>query len=86
MGWISDQTQGGVTVRVWSRPESVAETHFALRVAVDAIDYYASYFGIPYALSKADLLAIPDFAAGAMENWWDEKKIRKKNERRRRRR
>lgn len=31
-------------------------------------EFYNSYFGTPYPLKKLDLLAIPDFAAGAMEN------------------
>jgi hypothetical protein len=35
---------------------------------VKALDFYNNYFGIPYPLPKMDLLAIPDFAAGAMEN------------------
>lgn len=33
------------------------------------VTYYENYFGIKYPLPKLDLIAIPDFAAGAMENW-----------------
>jgi aminopeptidase N len=39
---------------------------FAVPLLLPAAD---EYFGIPYPLPKMDLLAIPDFAAGAMENW-----------------
>jgi len=34
------------------------------------LDFYSkNYFGINYPLPKQDMAAIPDFAAGAMENW-----------------
>ena len=41
--------------------------HF--QVAIKALDYYKSFFGVGYTLPKMDLIAIPDFAIGAMENW-----------------
>ncbi|MGP6220134.1 M1 family metallopeptidase [Caldiplasma sukawensis] len=40
-----------------------------LDMAVKFIQYYENYFGIPYALDKMDLILVPEFAAGAMENW-----------------
>ena len=42
---------------------------FALDVAVKTLPFYKDYFNIAYPLPKIDLIAIPDFAAGAMENW-----------------
>lgn len=42
---------------------------FALDVAKKALEYHADWFGVPYPLPKCDLIAIPDFASGAMENW-----------------
>ena len=33
------------------------------------LHYYNNYFGIPYPLKKLDLIALPDFEAGAMENF-----------------
>ena len=40
-----------------------------LEYAKKFIEFYEKYFGIKYPMPKLDLLAIPDFAAGAMENW-----------------
>ncbi len=42
---------------------------FANEIAADALDYYDDKFGIKYPLPKLDQVAIPDFEAGAMENW-----------------
>lgn len=42
---------------------------FANHTAVRALEYYDEKFGINYPLSKLDQVALPDFEAGAMENW-----------------
>jgi aminopeptidase N len=42
---------------------------FALEVAVRCLELYEKFFGSDYILDKCDLIAIPNFAAGAMENW-----------------
>jgi puromycin-sensitive aminopeptidase len=59
----------GVLVRVWTTPGKKEQGRFALDVSCRALRFYQDYFGIPYPLPKLDLIAIPDFAAGAMENW-----------------
>ena len=61
--------QDGVTIRSCATPDKVALTPFSVDFAKFALHYYNSYFGIPYPLKKLDLIAIPDFEAGAMENF-----------------
>ncbi|MCY4664472.1 MAG: M1 family metallopeptidase, partial [Acidimicrobiaceae bacterium] len=59
---------GGVPVRVVHRPGRGDQTAFALDVAAHALQWFANYYGLPYPSDKVDLVAIPDFAFGAMEN------------------
>ncbi|HEY1766183.1 MAG TPA: M1 family metallopeptidase [Terracidiphilus sp.] len=61
--------QNDVTIRVCSTPDKVALTSYGLGVAKFVLHYYDNYFGIPYPLKKLDLIALPDFEAGAMENF-----------------
>lgn len=63
------KTKHGVTVRTYATPDKVNQTDFALDVAVRTLDFYDDYFAIPYPLEKCDMVALPDFASGAMENW-----------------
>uniref|UniRef100_T1JIK8 Aminopeptidase n=1 Tax=Strigamia maritima TaxID=126957 RepID=T1JIK8_STRMM len=55
--------------RVYSRPDQINSTHYALDVGVHILNYYEQYFNISYPLPKQDLIGIPDFVTGAMENW-----------------
>ena len=61
--------QDGVAIRVCSTPDKVALTPYGVDVAKYVLHYYNNYFGIPYPLKKLDLIALPDFEAGAMENF-----------------
>jgi len=40
-----------------------------LDIAKRSIEFFDDYFQTPYPLPKCDHVALPDFAAGAMENW-----------------
>ncbi|CAG5041290.1 unnamed protein product [Parnassius apollo] len=57
------------TIRVWTRPELIHKAKYALNITPKLLEYYEDVFGLPYALDKLDLIAIPDFSSGAMENW-----------------
>ncbi len=59
----------GVAIRSCSTPDKVGLTAYGLDVAKYMLHYYNNYFGIPYPLKKLDLIALPDFEAGAMENF-----------------
>jgi puromycin-sensitive aminopeptidase len=59
---------GGVAVRVAYVPGKAHLTRFALDVGSFAISFFADYYGIPYPGEKCDLVALPDFSFGAMEN------------------
>jgi aminopeptidase 2 len=58
-----------VLCRVYTPPGKTEEGEFALSITTQIIEYFADIFGQPYPLPKMDLLAVPDFEAGAMENW-----------------
>ncbi|OFW01992.1 MAG: hypothetical protein A3I61_00535 [Acidobacteria bacterium RIFCSPLOWO2_02_FULL_68_18] len=58
----------GTTIRVCATPDKLGLTAFALEAAEQQLAFFNGYFGIPYAFGKLDLIAVPDFAAGAMEN------------------
>ena len=58
----------GVPVRVIHRPGRGHQTAFALETAAHGLVWLADYYGMDYPSDKVDLVAIPDFAFGAMEN------------------
>jgi len=69
LGFKEAKTKQGVMVRTYATSNNVGLTDFALDVAVKCLEFYNDYFGIDYPLAKCDLVALPDFASGAMENW-----------------
>jgi len=58
----------GVPLRIVHPPGKAHLAPFALEVGAHALRFFTGYFGIPYPADKLDLVAIPDFAFGAMEN------------------
>ncbi len=60
---------GKVQIRVVTTKGHKSKGKFSLELGKKLLTSYEKYFGIRYPLPKLDLIAIPDFAAGAMENW-----------------
>lgn len=69
LDYLEAKTAKGVVVRTYATQDNVGFTKFALEVAVKCLDFYNEYFDIDYPLEKCDMVALPDFASGAMENW-----------------
>jgi aminopeptidase N len=69
LAFKESRTKNDVVVRVYATPDKVNLTDFALDVAVRCLEFFEDYYGVPYPLPKLDLVGLPDFSAGAMENW-----------------
>ncbi|GFR83304.1 aminopeptidase N [Elysia marginata] len=67
--YLYNYTSNGVLYRAWATPETVNQAEYSLHVGVEVLTHFEDFFDIPYPLKKQDMIAIPDFAAGAMENW-----------------
>ena len=59
----------GVPIRACATPDKVELTKLAVESAKYVLHYYNDYFGIKYPMPKLDMVALPDFEAGAMENF-----------------
>jgi aminopeptidase N len=57
-----------IPIRVCSTPDKLPLTGFALEATQQVLKFYNEWTGIKYAFGKLDIIGIPDFAAGAMEN------------------
>nr|CAD7440857.1 unnamed protein product [Timema bartmani] len=63
------QITQGFPFSVYSTPFQVSKTKYPLEMGASIMEYFIKYFIIPFPLPKLDNIAIPDFHAGAMENW-----------------
>jgi puromycin-sensitive aminopeptidase len=67
--YLETKTKEGTIVRVFVTPGKKEQAQFGLETTAKMLSYYNDYFGIPYPMAVLDVIAVPDFAAGAMENW-----------------
>jgi puromycin-sensitive aminopeptidase len=61
-------TIGSAPLRVWAVPGKKHLANFAVAIGKASLEHFSAYYGIAYPGDKLDLIAIPDFASGAMEN------------------
>ncbi|CAF0924682.1 unnamed protein product [Didymodactylos carnosus] len=67
--YVETKDSNGVSMKVYTPLGKKEHGQFALEAAAKILPFYAEYFEIKYPIPKADMIAIPDFAMGAMENW-----------------
>ncbi|CAM2114346.1 unnamed protein product [Caretta caretta] len=65
------RTERGNEIRIWGRKEAIKNGYaeYALNITGPLFSFLEDLFNVSYPLSKTDLVALPDFGAGAMENW-----------------
>uniref|UniRef100_A0A3Q2PD67 Aminopeptidase n=1 Tax=Fundulus heteroclitus TaxID=8078 RepID=A0A3Q2PD67_FUNHE len=63
--------QSDLLIRIWARRQAIGggQGNYALNVTRPILQFYEKYYNTTYPLSKSDQIALPDFNAGAMENW-----------------
>ncbi|KAH6930395.1 hypothetical protein HPB50_013180 [Hyalomma asiaticum] len=67
---VSDfESRGDDKFRVWARPNAISAVDYSLSIGPKILEFYENYFSEKYPLPKTDMVALPDFNAGAMENW-----------------
>ncbi|KTF93522.1 hypothetical protein cypCar_00036697 [Cyprinus carpio] len=68
---IRSPPEANILIRIWGRREAIetGQGDYALNVTFPILKYFENYYNTTYPLSKSDQIALPDFAAGAMENW-----------------
>jgi aminopeptidase N len=66
---FSEEREGEILVRAAGIPGTPGNVDFGLEFGRRSLRFCEDYYGIPYPLPKLDLIAVSDFAFGAMENW-----------------
>ncbi|KAM9366567.1 aminopeptidase Ey-like [Symphorus nematophorus] len=69
--YIRSNPDAEVLIRIWARKKAIEEKQgdYALEKTGPILAFFEDYYKSPYPLKKSDQIALPDFSAGAMENW-----------------
>ncbi|XP_043915563.1 aminopeptidase Q [Protopterus annectens] len=64
-------TENGKEIRVWARKDAVknGEAGYALNITGPLLTFFEELFDVKYPISKLDMIALPNFLGGGMENW-----------------
>ncbi|KAI3382751.1 hypothetical protein SNEBB_007304 [Seison nebaliae] len=66
---LEGKTRSDVNIRVWCQKLKIKSAEFPLQLAIKLTDKFGEYYKTPFPLEKQDMIALPDFSEGAMENW-----------------
>ncbi|XP_039217944.1 aminopeptidase N [Crotalus tigris] len=63
--------ENNILIQIWGRPNAIKEGQgiYALNVTWPILSFFEREYRVPYPLTRLDQVALPDFSAGAMENW-----------------
>ncbi|XP_072112058.1 glutamyl aminopeptidase [Mobula birostris] len=67
--FVERRSSRNIPLRIYVQPQQKPTATFAADTMKRIFDYFEKYFDIIYSLPKLDMIAIPDFGTGAMENW-----------------
>lgn len=67
---VSDfQKLSNQMIHVWARREALDQARYAMDLGPKFLNFYTQFFNVKFPLPKVDMIALPDFSSGAMENW-----------------
>lgn len=66
---LETKTTKGLDFRIYLPKHIENQGEYGLKVGSQVIDYFADFFNVSYPMQKMDMISIPDFGVGAMENW-----------------
>ena len=77
LAWVIGRFHGktvknshGVEITTYATlAQDIDSVDYANEIAAKSLEFYDNNYGVPYPLKKLDQVALPDFEAGAMENW-----------------
>ncbi|KAL7638670.1 UNVERIFIED_CONTAM: hypothetical protein RMT77_011242 [Armadillidium vulgare] len=67
--YLESKDKTNYTFRVWAREGALPQADYAIKTGPPASKFFEEFFKVPFPLPKQDMIALPDFSAGAMENW-----------------